>query len=176
MCACWSRSPAAPLFGFGDPTTANGRTILSAGLTLGLLILPLIIINAREAIRAVPRSLREASYGLGATSWQTVWHHVLPNAMPGILTGVILSVSRAFGETAPLIVVGVSTFIVVDPDRPLLQVHDAAGADLPVDLTAAGTSSSTWRRRPSWCCLVLLVMINALAIWLRNRYSQRSTE
>mgnify|MGYP001151942548 CR=1 FL=1 len=88
------------IFGIGDPATANGRTILSAGLTLALLVLPLIIINGQEAIRAVPISLRQASYGLGATKWQTVWHHVLPNAIPGILTGTILAISRAIGETA----------------------------------------------------------------------------
>ena len=76
-----------------DPTTANGRTILSAGLTLGLLVLPVIIINSQEAIRAVPVSLRKASYGLGATKWQTIWSHVLPNALPGILTGTILAIS-----------------------------------------------------------------------------------
>ncbi|MCA9979908.1 MAG: phosphate ABC transporter permease PstA, partial [Anaerolineales bacterium] len=99
-------------------TTANGRTILSAGMTLGLLILPLIIINSQEAVRAVPQALREASYGLGATKWQTIWHHVLPNAVGGIFTGTILSVSRAFGETAPLIVVGASTFITTDPTGP----------------------------------------------------------
>ncbi|HPD40871.1 MAG TPA: phosphate ABC transporter permease PstA, partial [Anaerolineae bacterium] len=99
------------LFGVADPTTANGRTVLSAGLTLALLILPLIIINAQEAIKAVPASLREASYGLGATRWQTIWHHVLPNALPGILTGTILAISRAIGETAPLVVVGASAFV-----------------------------------------------------------------
>ncbi|MBO9366782.1 MAG: phosphate ABC transporter permease PstA, partial [Roseiflexus sp.] len=97
-------------------TDSNGRTILSAGLTMALLVLPLMIINAREAIRAVPQSLRQASYGLGATKWQTVWHHVLPNALPGILTGTILSASRAMGETAPLIVIGASTFVVFFPD------------------------------------------------------------
>ncbi len=109
------------LFGVADATTANGRTVLSAGLTLGLLILPLIIINAREAIRAVPSSLRQASLGLGATQWQTIWNHVLPTALPGILTGAILSVSRALGETAPLVVIGASTFIVVDPDGPFAK-------------------------------------------------------
>ncbi|MGB7875317.1 MAG: ABC transporter permease subunit, partial [Anaerolineales bacterium] len=77
------------LFGLSDPTTANGRTIMSAGLTLAMLVLPLIIINSQEAIRAVPNSLRNASYGIGATKWQTVWSHVLPNAIPGILTGTI---------------------------------------------------------------------------------------
>ncbi len=155
-------------FGAADPSTANGRTILSAGLTLGLLILPLVIINAREAIRAVPRAFREASYGLGATKWQTTWNHVLPNALSGILTGVILSVSRAFGETAPLIVVGVSTFIVIDPTGPFAKF-----TTLPVQIYQ-------WTSRPQeefqrlaaaaiLALLLLLLAINAAAIYLRNR-------
>ncbi|MRR29412.1 phosphate ABC transporter permease PstA, partial [bacterium] len=90
---------------------ANGRTILSAGLTMALLVLPILITNAQEAIRAVPNSLRQASYGLGATQWQTIWHHVLPYSLPGILTGTILAISRALGETAPLIIVGAATYI-----------------------------------------------------------------
>ena len=89
------------IFGYSAGNTANGRTILAAGLTLSLLVLPVIIINSQEAIKAVPNSLREASYGMGATKWQTTWNHVLPNALSGILTGTILAVSRAFGETAP---------------------------------------------------------------------------
>lgn len=159
-------------FGVGDPSTTNGRTILSAGLTLGLLILPLVIINGREAIRAVPRALREASYGLGATRWQTVWNHVLPNAISGILTGVILAVSRAFGETAPLIVVGVSTFIVVQPDGPFSK------------FTTLTAQIYQWTSRPQeefqhlaaaaiLVLLVLLIALNATAIYLRNRYSKR---
>ena len=95
------------LFGLGD-SSANGRTILSAGLTLGLLILPVIIINAQEAIKAVPDSLRQSSYGLGATKWQTIRHHVLPSSFDRILTGTILATSRAIGETAPMVVVGAS--------------------------------------------------------------------
>jgi phosphate transport system permease protein len=160
------------IFGVVDQTTANGRTVLSAGLTLGLLILPLIIINAREAIRAVPHSLREAGYGLGATQWQTIWAHVLPNAVPGILTGVILSVSRALGETAPLIVVGASTFIVVDPSGAFSKF-----TTLPVQIYQ-------WTARPQQefqhlaaaaiiVLLVLLLAMNAAAILLRNKY-QRS--
>jgi phosphate transport system permease protein len=159
-------------FGAADPSTANGRTILSAGLTLGLLILPLVIINAREAIRAVPRALREAAYGLGATKWQTVWSHVLPYSISGILTGVILSVSRAFGETAPLIVVGVSTFIVVNPDSPFSKF-----TTLPAQIYQ-------WTSRPQeefqrlaaagiLVLLALLLTVNATAIILRNRYSRR---
>jgi len=159
-------------FGAADPSTANGRTILSAGLTLGLLVLPLVIINAREAIRAVPKALREAAYGLGATQWQTVWSHVLPYSISGILTGVILSVSRAFGETAPLIVVGVSTFIVVNPDSPFAKF-----TTLPVQIYQ-------WTSRPQeefqrlaaagiLVLLILLLTVNATAIILRNRFSRR---
>ena len=160
------------LFGLTDPTTANGRTIFSAGLTLGLLILPLIIINGQEAIRAVPDSLRRASYGLGATKWQTVWHHVLPNALPGILTGTILAVSRAIGETAPLIVVGASTFITVDPSGPFSKF-----TTLPIQIYQ-------WTARPQdefrniaagaiIVLLALLLALNASAVLLRNRYSRR---
>lgn len=158
-------------FGYGDPATTNGRTILSAGLTLGLLILPLVIINAREAIRAVPRGLREASFGLGATRWQTIWNHVLPSSMSGILTGIILAVSRAFGETAPLIVVGVSTFIVVRPDGPFAK------------FTTLTAQIYQWTSRPQeefqhlaaaaiLVLLVLLITLNSAAIYLRTHYAK----
>lgn len=157
------------MFGASDPATANGRTILSAGLTLGILVLPLIIINAQEAIKAVPGSLRQASFGLGATRWETVWHHVLPNSLPGILTGTILAVSRAIGETAPLIVIGASTFIQVDPEGPFSKF-----TTLPIQIFQ-------WTARPqsvfrniaaaaSLALLVLLLAMNASAIILRNRY------
>ncbi|MEN9937946.1 MAG: hypothetical protein RLZZ387_4525 [Chloroflexota bacterium] len=150
-------------------TDSNGRTIISASLTMALLILPLIIINSREAIRAVPSSLRQASYGLGATRWQTVWHHVLPNALPGILTGTILGMSRAIGETAPLIVVGASTFIVTDPDGPFSK------------FTALPIQIYNWTQQPSdqfrdiaaaaiVVLLTLLLTLNAAAVLLRNRF------
>lgn len=160
------------LFGVSDPTTANGRTVISAGLTLGLLILPVIIINAREAIRAVPSSLRQASFGLGATQWQTIWHHVLPSSLAGILTGTILAVSRAIGETAPLVVIGASTFIVVDPDGPFAKF-----TTLPIQIYQ-------WTSRPQAefrnlaaaaivVLLILLLTLNASAVVLRNRYSTK---
>ena len=160
------------VFGLVDPTTANGRTVLSAGLTLGLLVLPIIIINAQEAIRAVPRSLRNASFGVGATKWQTVWSHVLPNAMPGILTGTILAVSRAIGETAPLVVVGASTAISFDPSSPFSKF-----TTLPIQIYQ-------WTSRPQdefrslaaaaiLVLLILLLSLNASAILLRNRFSRR---
>ena len=104
--------------GFMGMTDSDGRTILSAGMTMALLILPVIIINAQEAIRAMPHSIREASYGLGGTKWQTISRQVLPTSLPGILTGIILSVSRAIGETAPLVVVGAATTIFIDPNGP----------------------------------------------------------
>jgi phosphate transport system permease protein len=160
------------MFGLVDPTTANGRTILSAGLTLGLLILPVIIINAQEAIKAVPNSLRQAGMGLGATKWQTIWAHVLPNALPGILTGTILAVSRAIGETAPLVVVGASTFITVDPTNPFSKF-----TTLPIQIYQ-------WTSRPQdefrniaaaaiIVLLILLLTLNATAVLLRNRFSKR---
>ena len=150
----------------------NGRTLVSAGLTLVLLILPIIIINAQEAIRAVPYTIREASYGLGATRWQTIWKQVLPAATPGIMTGTILSVSRAVGETAPLIVVGAATFLLTDPTSPFSQ------------FTALPIQIYQWTARPQGqfadiaaaaiiVLLALMLTLNAAAIVLRNRYSIR---
>lgn len=157
-----------------DPTTANGRTILSAGLTLGLLILPMIIINAQEAIRAVPNSLRQAGMALGATQWQTIWAHVLPSALPGILTGAILAMSRAIGETAPLVVVGASTFIALDPDGPFSKF-----TTLPIQIYQwTSRPQDEFRNIAAAAIIVLLVMLltlNAVAILLRNRYSRRTT-
>lgn len=162
------------MFGvLADGTTANGRTILSAGLTLGLLILPIIIIAAQESLRAVPNSLRQAGLALGATKWQTTWHHVLPSALPGILTGAILAVSRALGETAPLVVVGASTFIVTDPSSPFSKF-----TTLPIQIYQ-------WTSRPQdefrnlaaaaiIILLIMLILLNATAIYLRNHYSRRA--
>jgi phosphate transport system permease protein len=160
------------VFGLVDPTTANGRTILSAGFTLALLILPLIIINAQEAIRAVPKSLRQASYGIGATRWQTVWSHVLPNALPGILTGTILAVSRAIGETAPLVVVGASTAISFDPTSPFSKF-----TTLPIQIYQWTARPQAEFRHLAAAAIVILLMLllslNASAIFLRNRTSRR---
>jgi phosphate transport system permease protein len=150
----------------------SGRTILSAGFTLALLVLPLIIINAQEALRAVPSSLRQASYGLGATRWQTIQHHVLPNAMPGILTGTILAISRAMGETAPVVVVGAATFIDVDPTGPF-----SVFTTLPIQIYQ-------WTSRPQaefrsvaaaaiLVLLMLLLSLTATAVVLRGRFSRR---
>ena len=155
----------------GEETTANGRTIISAGLTLGLLILPLIIINGQEAIRAVPGSLRQAGFGLGATHWQVIWHHVLPSAMPGILTGAILAVSRAIGETAPLVVVGASTFIAVDPSGPFSKF-----TVLPIQIYQwTSRPQDEFRNLAAGAILVLLILLlslNTSAVLLRNRFNR----
>jgi phosphate transport system permease protein len=160
--------------GFGATApgeVANGRTVLSAGLTLGLLVLPVVIISTQEAIRAVPQSLRRAGLALGASKWQTIRAHVLPNAAPGILTGTILSMARAFGETAPLVVVGASTFITVDPSGPFSK------------FTALPIQIFQWTARPQpefhhiaaaaiVVLLVMLLALNATAIVLRNRFQR----
>jgi len=153
-------------------TDSNGRTVLAAGMTMGVLVLPLIIINAQEAIKAVPDSLRQAAYGVGATRWQTIWHHVLPNALPGILTGSILALSRALGETAPLIVVGASTFISVDPEGPFSKF-----TALPIQIyqwtTRAQSEFHAIAASAIIVLLVLLLTLNASAILLRNRFQRR---
>jgi phosphate transport system permease protein len=156
----------------GDPAAATGRTILSAGLTLSLLVLPLIIINAQEAIRAVSPLLRQASLGLGATQWETIWHHVLPEAMPGILTGTILAISRAIGETAPLVVVGAATFITFDPSGPFSKF-----TTLPIQIYQwVARPQSEFRSLAAAAILVLMAMLlglNAVAIYFRNRLQKR---
>ena len=149
----------------------GGRSVLSGALTISLLILPVLIIAAQEAIRAVPNSMREASYGLGATKWQTVRHHVLPNALPGILTGTILALSRAIGETAPLIMIGALTFIAFTPEGP----RDAFTV-LPIQIfNWASRPQDDFRHLAAAAIMVLLVLLlsmNAVAIWLRNRYQK----
>jgi phosphate transport system permease protein len=159
------------LFGEGAP---NGRTILSAGLTLGLLTLPVVIISSQEAIRAVPNSLRQAGLSLGATRWQTVRSQVLPVAIPGILTGTILAVARAIGETAPLILVGAASFITVSPSGPFSQF-----TALPIQIFQwTALPQAEWRNlaaAASLALLVLLLTLNAGAVILRNRYSRRLT-
>lgn len=157
--------------GANEVNPEAARTILSAALTMALLILPLIIINAQEAIRAVPSSLRQASLALGATRWQTVWNHVLPSAFPGILTGTILAMSRAIGETAPLVVIGAATTIFVDPSGPFSR------------FTALPIQIFQWTARPqdqfrdiaAAAIIVLLIMLlslNSLAVYLRYRFQR----
>ena len=151
---------------------ALGRTVLAGGLTLSIVVLPVVIITAREAIRAVPPSIRDGALALGATPWQTTWKQVLPAAIPGIATGVILSIARAIGETAPLILVGAATFVAFNP----------SGLDSP--FTALPLQIFSWVSQPKEAfqekaaaaivvLLVMLLLLNAVAIWLRNRYQKR---
>jgi phosphate transport system permease protein len=148
------------------------RSLLSGALTMALLILPVIIISAREAIRSVPPSLREASYALGATRWQTTWNVVLPSAMPGILTGLILSTSRAIGETAPLIMIGALSYVAFVPKGPM----DSFTA-LPIQVYSwAARPSPAFQNNAAAGILVLLVVLfamNSVAIWLRYRHGRR---
>ena len=154
-----------------------GRSILSGGLTLAIVVLPIVIITASEALRAVPRGIREAAFGVGATRWQVVRSHVVPYAAPGILTGTILAMARAFGETAPLIMVGGAVSFLSTGDRGVLETLQGKYTTLPtsiyqwvqeprrdfVDLTAAGILA----------LLVTILLVNGLAIILRNRFARR---
>lgn len=156
---------------FGD-FSDNGRTILSAGLTLGLLTLPVVIISSQEALKAVPNSLRQAGMALGATKWQTVRSQILPIAVPGILTGTILAVARAIGETAPLILVGAASFITADPTGPFSKF-----TALPIQIFQwTALPQEEWKNlaaAASLALLILLLLLNAGAVILRNRYSRR---
>ncbi len=153
---------------------AFDRSLLSGSLTMTLLILPIIIIASREAIRAVPDSIRQAAFALGATRWQTVRHHVLPAALPGILTGVILAMSRAIGETAPLVMIGALTYVAFVPES-LMDPFTA----LPIQIF-------NWAARPQKgfhsiaaagiiVLLAVLLLMNALAVYIRYR-SQRKRQ
>jgi phosphate transport system permease protein len=149
-----------------------GRTVLAGGITLALLVLPVVIIVSREAIRAVPPSIREGSLALGATQWQTIWKQVLPGSIAGIATGVILALSRAIGETAPLLVIGAAVNPRFNPDG-----LGAAFTALPIQIFA-------WTQDPNrdfvdlaaaaiLVMMVVLLLMNSVAIFLRNRYEQK---
>ncbi len=148
------------------------RSVLAGSMTMALLILPIIVVATQEALRAVPSSLRDASLAVGASRWQTVWHHVLPEAMPGIMTGNILAASRAIGETAPLITIGALTFVPFTPDGPLDRF-----TVLPIQIF-------NWTSRPQEAfqnlaaagiivLLVVLLTMNSIAIVLRQRARRR---
>ncbi len=166
-------------------TFGLGQSILSAGLTLALLILPVVIVATREAIRAVPGSIREAAYALGATKWQTVWNHVLPYSTGGILTGVIIGLSRAIGETAPIITIGALTFIAFLPHSPVTPEFPFVSFKWILDpFTVMPIQMFNWTSRPEEAFqhnaaaagVVLLLMtlaMNALAIYLRSRIRKR---
>ncbi|WP_186575777.1 phosphate ABC transporter permease PstA [Aquibacillus kalidii] len=149
-----------------------GYTLIAGALTMSLLVLPVIVVAAQEAIRSVPKELREASIGMGATKWQTIWRIVLPASVPGILTGSILALSRAIGETAPLIIVGAATAIYTIPDSFLSKY-----TVMPIQIYS-------WTSRPQaeWqnvaaagiiVLLVILLVMNAIAVWIRNKFQNR---
>jgi phosphate transport system permease protein len=148
------------------------RSVIAGALTMSLLILPMIIIVTQESLRAVPRSLREGSLALGATQWQTVAKQVLPAGIAGVLTGVILAISRAIGETAPLITIGALTFVSFVPSGPFdgftalpIQIYNWSSRPQPEFHTAASAGIIV--------LLVILLSINSVAIFLRNKYSKR---
>jgi phosphate transport system permease protein len=149
-----------------------GRTVLAGGLTLSLVVLPVVIITSREAIRAVPPSIRDGALALGATQWQTIWKQVLPASIPGIATGVILSVARAIGETAPLILVGAATFVAFNPSG-----LDSPFTALPLQIFSwVSQPKEAFQEKAAAAIVVLMVMLlalNAVAIWLRNRFQKR---
>lgn len=151
---------------------ALGKSVLAAGLTMSLLILPVIIVAAQEAIRSVPKELREASYGMGATKWQTILKVVLPSAVPGILTGSILALSRAIGETAPLVVLGIPVIVHFLPDGILSE------------FTALPMQIFDWAKRPQeefqyvaaagiLVLMTFLVILNSIAVLIRNKFQRR---
>jgi phosphate transport system permease protein len=153
-----------------------GPVVMAGGITLALLVLPVVIIVAREAIRAVPPSIREGSLALGATQWQTIWKQVLPGSIGGIATGVILALSRAIGETAPLLVIGAAVSSRFNPEWGPAGLDDSFTA-LPIQIFA-------WTQDPNpefitraagaiVVLMVILLLMNSVAIWLRNRYEQK---
>jgi phosphate transport system permease protein len=162
-----------------------GQSILTAGLTLALLILPIVIVATRESIRAVPGSMREAALALGATKWQTTRDHVLPYSMSGILTGVIIALSRAIGETAPLITIGALTFIAFLPDMPLTTTFPFVSTEwLWSGFTVMPIQMFNWISRPQHAfhlnaaaagliLMFMTLMMNGLAIYFRYRFRKR---
>jgi len=166
-------------------TLKFGESILTGGLTLGLLILPMIIMATRESIRAIPDSIREASYALGATKWQTIRYHILPYSSGGILTGIIIGLSRAIGETAPIITVGALTFIAFLPTSPISNTFPYISFKWLFDpFTVMPIQMFNWVSRPqkefhinaAAAGIVLLIMtlaMNAVAIYIRYKFRKR---
>jgi phosphate transport system permease protein len=159
-----------------EPFT-GGRSLMSGGLTMSILVLPIVIITSAEAIRAVPLSIREAGFGVGATRWEVIRSHVLPSAAPGILTGTILSIGRALGEAAPLLLIGGAPTFFASGERTFVEA-------LQGDYTALPAVIFTWSRKSLRAfgestaaaivvLLTILLVINAAAIFLRNRYERK---
>ncbi|MCL4686442.1 phosphate ABC transporter permease PstA [Myxococcota bacterium] len=162
-----------------------GRSVLTGGLTLAILVLPIVIVATREALRAVPFGVREAAFALGATKWQTVWHHVLPYSLGGVATGVIIALARAIGETAPLITIGALTYIAFLPTSPIQSQPPFVSFQWTDDpFTVLPIQMFNWISRPGddfqgnaaaagLVLLVMTLMMNGGAIWLRYRLRKR---
>jgi phosphate transport system permease protein len=155
----------------------GGPTVFAGGLALSALVLPIVVITASEALRAVPRSIREGAFGVGATQWETVRSHVLPSAAPGILTGTMLSLARAAGEAAPILLVGAATGLLRTGDQSFVEQLRGPFTALPVVIFSfARQPGADFRALTAAASLVLLVLVllmNGTAIWLRNRYEQK---
>jgi phosphate transport system permease protein len=162
-----------------------GQSIMTAGLTLALLILPVVIVATREAIRSIPQGIREGAYALGATQWQVSRHHIIPYSMPGILTGVIIGMARAIGETAPIITIGALTFIAFLPPAPVQTEPPFVSLEwLFSPFTVMPIQMFNWTSRPEaafhqnaaaagFVLVLMTLAMNALAIWLRYRLRKR---
>jgi phosphate transport system permease protein len=162
-----------------------GHSILTAGLTLGLLVLPIVIVATREALRTIPGHIREAAYGVGASKWQVIQHHLLPYSTGGILTGVIISLSRAIGETAPLITIGALTFIAFLPTSPVTGHFPYVSAQWMFDpFTVMPIQMFNWVSRPQeefhqnaaatgMVLLMMTLLMNAVAIYIRSHFRKR---
>jgi phosphate transport system permease protein len=162
-----------------------GQSILAAGLTLALLILPVVIVATREAIRSIPQGIREGAYALGATQWQVSKHHIVPYAMPGILTGVIIGMARAIGETAPVITIGALTFIAFLPPSPVQAAPPFLSFDWVMSpFSVMPIQMFNWTSRPEaafhqnaaaagFVLVLMTLAMNGLAIWLRYRLRRK---
>jgi phosphate transport system permease protein len=169
--------PLVNAIGLGGAT--SGKNVIAAGITMAALVLPIVIITSAEAIRAVPNSIREAGYGVGATKWEVVRSHVMPVAMPGVLTGTVLTLARAFGETAPLLVIGVATgFFAPSGDASILDTLTGTYTALPVVVFSWTRQTQaefidTLAPAAIVALLVVLFLLNGFAIWMRNRSDKK---
>ncbi len=169
--------PFVRAIGLGGST--GGKNVIAAGITMAALVLPIVIITSAEAVRAVPRSIREAGFGVGATRWEVVRSHVLPSALPGILTGTVLTLARAFGETAPLLVIGVATgFFAPAADASLIDRLAGPYTALPVIVFSwsrqtQAAFADTLAPAAIVVLLVVLFVLNGFAIWLRGRTEKK---
>lgn len=155
----------------------GGRSVLTAGLTVSILVLPIVVITSAEALRAVPHSIREAGFGVGATRWEVIRSHVLPYAAPGILTGTVLTVARAFGEAAPLVMIGAATGFLSTGRASFLEQLQGPYTALPVQVYDFATRNlrefTQHTAAASLVLLLILLLVNGTAIVLRNRYERR---